>query len=74
MAEVKIVDGASLDSALRRFQRKVLHEEIIREIKRPSSSLKPGEKKRVKAALACQRQRKKRSRASAIDQTRYHSR
>ena len=72
MAEVKIVDGESLDSALRRFKRKVLHEEIIREIKRHSSSVKPGEKKRVKAALA--RQRKKRSRDSAIDQTRYHSR
>jgi small subunit ribosomal protein S21 len=62
LAQVTILDGESLDSALRRFKRKVLQEEIIREIKRHSSYLKPGEKKRVKAALARKRNRKKRSR------------
>ena len=67
MAEVKVLDGESLDSALRRFKRKVLQEEIIRDIKRHSSYLKPGEKKRVKAALARKRNRKKRSRDAAVE-------
>ena len=70
LAEVHIQDGETLESALRRFKRKVLQEEIIREIKRHASYLKPGEKKRVKAALARKRNRKKRSRDSAMDQTR----
>jgi small subunit ribosomal protein S21 len=70
LAEVHIQDGETLESALRRFKRKVLQEEIIREIKRHSSYLKPGEKKRVKAALARKRNRKKRSRDSAMEQTR----
>jgi small subunit ribosomal protein S21 len=45
----------------------VLREEIIKEIKRHSFYLKPGEKKRVKAALARKRNRKKRSRDAAPD-------
>ena len=61
MAEVRIQDGESLESALRRFKRKVQQEDIIKEIKRNSYYLKPGEKKRVKAALARKRNRKKRS-------------
>jgi small subunit ribosomal protein S21 len=70
LAEVKILDGESIDSALRRFKRKVLQEEIIKDIKRHSSYLKPGEKKRVKAALARKRNRKKRSREGAMEQSR----
>ena len=62
MAEVTIMDNESLESALRRFKRKVQQEDIIKEIKRHSYYLKPGEKKRVKAALARKRNRKKRSR------------
>ena len=67
MAEVNIQDGESMESALRRFKRKVLQEEIIKDIKRHSYYLKPGEKKRVKAALARKRNRKKRSRDSAAE-------
>ncbi len=62
MAEVSINDGESLEGALRRFKRKVQQEDIIKEIKRHSYYLKPGEKRRVKAALARKRNRKKRSR------------
>ncbi len=64
LAEVVIQDGESLESALRRFKRKVQQEDIIKEIKRHSYYLKPGEKKRVKQALARKRNRKKRSRDS----------
>lgn len=59
MAEVTIQDGESVESALRRFKRKVQQEDIIKEIKRHSYYLKPGEKKRVKRALARKRNRKK---------------
>ena len=62
MAEVRVNEGESLESALRRFKRKVQQEDIIKEIKRHSYYLKPGEKKRVKQALARKRSRKKRSR------------
>jgi small subunit ribosomal protein S21 len=62
LAEVNIQDGESLEAALRRFKRKVQQEDIIKEIKRHSYYLKPGEKQRVKEALARKRNRKKRSR------------
>ncbi len=59
MAEVRLQDGESLENALRRFKRKVQQEEIIREVKRHSFYLKPGEKARAKQALARKRARKK---------------
>ncbi len=61
MAEVHVQEGETLESALRRFKRKVQQEDIIKEIKRHSFYLKPGEKKRTKEALARKRNRKKRS-------------
>lgn len=68
MAEVRIQDGETLENALKRFKRKVLQEDIIKEVKRHAYYLKPGQKKRVKSALARKRNRKKRTRES--DQTR----
>ena len=62
MAEVQVHDGESLENALKRFKRKVLQEDIIKEIKRHAFYLKPGQKKRVKQALARKRNRKKRTR------------
>ncbi len=59
MAEVNVQDGETVESALRRFKRKVQQEDIIKEIKRHSFYLKPGEKKRAKQALARKRNRKK---------------
>ena len=71
MAEVHIHDGETLENALRRFKRKVLQEDIIKEVKRHSFYLKPGQKKRIKSALARKRNRKKRNRESAVEQTRH---
>ena len=51
--------GESLENALRRFKRKVQTEDIIKEVKRHSYYLKPGERRRVKQALAWKRARKK---------------
>ena len=59
LAEVRLQEGESLENALRRFKRKVQQEDIIKEVKRHSYYLKPGEKKRLKQALARKRNRKK---------------
>ena len=59
MAEIRLQPGESLENALRRFKRKVQSEDIIREVKRHSYYLKPGERRRVKQALARKRARKK---------------
>ena len=59
LAEVKLQEGETLENALRRFKRKVLQEDIIREVKRHAFYLKPGQKLRVKQALARKRNRKK---------------
>lgn len=61
MAEVRVHDGETIENALRRFKRQVLQEEILKEAKRRSHYLKPGEKKRLKAVLARKRNRKKRT-------------
>jgi small subunit ribosomal protein S21 len=59
LAEIRVQEGEPLENALRRFKRKVQTEDIIKEVKRHSFYLKPGEKKRVKEALARKRNRKK---------------
>ena len=48
-----------MENALRRFKRQVIQENIIGEVKRHSFYLKPGQKLRVKQALARKRNRKK---------------
>ena len=69
MAEVYVHEGESLESALKRFKRKVMNEDIIKDIKRHAFYLKPGQKKRTKAALARKRNRKKRSRDGESERT-----
>ncbi|MHB8734849.1 MAG: 30S ribosomal protein S21 [Terriglobales bacterium] len=64
MAEVRLQEGESLENALRRFKRKVQTEDIIKEVKKHSFYLKPGEKMRLKQALARKRNRKKARRES----------
>jgi small subunit ribosomal protein S21 len=59
LAEVILNEGESLESALRRFKRKVQQEDIIKDVKKHAFFLKPGEKKRIKQALARKRLRKK---------------
>jgi small subunit ribosomal protein S21 len=59
LADVKLQEGETLESALRRFKKKVMLENIIGEVKRHAFYLKPGQKRRVKSALARKRNRKK---------------
>jgi small subunit ribosomal protein S21 len=70
LAEVHLQDGETLENALRRFKRKVLQEDIIREVKRHAFYLQPGQKKRIKSALARKRNRKKRNRDIAQNEIR----
>jgi small subunit ribosomal protein S21 len=62
LAEVIIQEGESLENDLRRFKLKVQQEDIIKEIKKHSFYMKPGEKRRVKQALSRKRLRKKQRR------------
>jgi small subunit ribosomal protein S21 len=70
LAEVHLQDGETLENALRRFKRKVLQEDIIKEVKRHAFYLKPGQKKRIKSALARKRNRKKRMRDNVSEPNR----
>jgi small subunit ribosomal protein S21 len=64
LAEVRLQKGRSLENALRRFKRKVQQETSSRKSSGTLLDLKPGEKKRVKEALARKRVRKKSRRES----------
>ncbi|OQX53527.1 MAG: 30S ribosomal protein S21 [Candidatus Aminicenantes bacterium 4484_214] len=59
MAFVLVEEGESLESALKRFKRKVQQEAIIKEIKKHSVYLKPGERRRLKEAQARKRMRRR---------------
>ena len=59
VAEVRVRERESIESVLRRFKREVLQHNIIKDIKKHSFYLKPGDKRRAKQALARKRLRKK---------------
>ncbi|MCX7974206.1 MAG: 30S ribosomal protein S21 [Candidatus Aminicenantes bacterium] len=59
MAFVIVEEGESLESALKRFKRKVQQEAIIKEIKKHSVYFKPGERRRMKEAQARKRMRRR---------------
>jgi small subunit ribosomal protein S21 len=67
LAFIVIEDGESIESALRRFKRKVQQQAIIKEIKKHSIYYKPGEKKRMKAAQARKRMRRRMKRERDIE-------
>lgn len=62
MALINVHDGESIEQALRRFKRQVMTQGIIHDAKKHSFYLKPGERKRLKSALARKRARKARRR------------
>jgi len=67
LAFVQLDEGENLESALRRFKRKVQQEAIIKEIKKHSVYFKPGEKRRMKEAQARKRMRRRIKRDRDID-------
>jgi len=67
LAFVVLESGESIESALRRFKRKVQQEAIIKEIKKHSVYYKPGEKRRMKDAQARKRMRRRLKRERDVD-------
>ena len=59
MVTVIVSPHESVDSALKRFKRKVQEEDIMKEIKKHSVYMKPGERRRAKEALARKRLRRR---------------
>jgi small subunit ribosomal protein S21 len=59
MAIVTVNQGESIESALRRFKRKVMTEEIIKDAKKHAFFIPPGQKAKLKSALAVSATRKK---------------
>ena len=62
MAYVKLKKNESLNSLIRRFKRKVQQEAIIKEIKKHSAYIKPGERKRLAKEQTLKRIRKRKRR------------
>jgi len=58
LAFVLVKENESLENALRRFRRKVQQEAIIRDYKKNSVYLKPGDKRRMKEHPARKRIRR----------------
>ena len=67
MAFVVVEEGESIETALKRFKRKVQQEAIIKEIKKHSVYFKPGEKRRMKDAQARKRMRRRLRREREFD-------
>ncbi len=59
MAIVNVNSGESIESALRRFKRKVMSEEIIKDAKKHAFFIPPSQKAKLKSALARKRNKKK---------------
>jgi small subunit ribosomal protein S21 len=59
MALVNVNHGESIESALRRFKRKVISEEIIKDAKKHQHFIPPTQKAKLKSAMARKRNRRK---------------
>jgi len=67
LAFIVVEEGESIESALRRFKRKVQQQAIIKEIKKHSIYYKPGEKRRMKDAQARKRMRRRMKRDKELE-------
>jgi len=67
VAFVVVDEGESIEQALKRFKRKVQQEAIIKEIKKHAVYFKPGEKRRLKDAMARKRMRRRLRREKDFD-------
>jgi small subunit ribosomal protein S21 len=59
MAFITVNQNESIESALRRFKRKVMTEEIIKDLKKHAHFIPPGQKAKLKSANARKRNRKR---------------
>ena len=59
MAFITVNNNESIESALRRFKRKVITEEIIKDLKKHAHFIPPGQKAKLKSANARKRNKKR---------------
>lgn len=59
MASILVNANESIESALRRFKRKVISEEIIKDLKKHAHFIPPGQKAKLKSANARKRNRRR---------------
>jgi small subunit ribosomal protein S21 len=59
MAFITVNANESIESALRRFKRKVISEEIIKDLKKHAHFIPPGQKAKLKSANARKRNRRR---------------
>ncbi len=59
MAFISVNNNESIENALRRFKRKVITEEIIKDLKKHAHFVPPGQKAKLKSANARKRNRKR---------------
>jgi small subunit ribosomal protein S21 len=64
VAYVQVKENEKFEYALKRFKRKVQQEAIIKEVKKHSIYLKPGERRRLRKLQALKRIHKKLRRSS----------
>lgn len=62
MAQIRLFDGESIESALRRFKRQVQTEGILQDAKKKVFFLPPGERRKLKSKLARVRAKKSKRR------------
>ena len=59
MAYISVNVNESIESALRRFKRKVISEEIIKDLKKHAHFIPPGQKAKLKSVNARKRNRRR---------------
>ncbi len=59
MAYISLNNNESIENALRRFKRKVITEEIIKDLKKHAHFVPPGQKAKLKSVNARKRNRKR---------------
>lgn len=59
MAYIVVEPDESIESALKRFKRKVMSEEILKDLKKHAHYISPSQKRKLKSALARKRSRKR---------------
>lgn len=69
MAYISVNSNESIESALRRFKRKVISEEIIKDLKKHAHFIPPGQKAKLKSANARKRNRRRFRQARPMNNT-----
>ena len=59
MAFINVNNNESIEAALRRFKRKVISEEIIKDLKKHAHFIPPGQKAKLKSVNARKRNRRR---------------